>query len=201
MVLLTDVKVGLAGIRFVFSPRFCSRPGLFQSSARRRLLRISFLDGRTWQNGFFNGWDTTTVGVLCSFTVKAGSFGGWMCFGWVERDQKWSELEWFVQWCKKFISIQSRTNRFREGWSTFYILALLDSVLKNIGEACAVLVIYAAQAGTVGVTCFLMLRWRVGALDVAVGQNLRYLIGDGYHMQPRYWAYYSLFSRVFGCSA
>ena len=28
-----------------------------------------------------------------------------------------------------------------------YLLALLDSVLKNIGEACAVLVIYVAQAG------------------------------------------------------
>jgi hypothetical protein len=28
-----------------------------------------------------------------------------------------------------------------------YLLAILDSVLKNIGEACAVLVIYAAQAG------------------------------------------------------
>lgn len=28
-----------------------------------------------------------------------------------------------------------------------YLLAILDSVLKNIGEACAVLVIYAAQVG------------------------------------------------------
>ena len=34
-----------------------------------------------------------------------------------------------------------------QGWSTMYLLAILDSVLKNIGEACAVLVIYAAQAG------------------------------------------------------
>eukprot|EP00438_Fugacium_kawagutii_P011261 Skav224325 [mRNA] locus=scaffold1353:42774:70462:- [translate_table: standard] len=67
------------------------------------ILLISFTDGQTWQNGFFNGWDTTTVGVLASFTVK--------------------------------------------GWSTMYLLAILDSVLKNIGEACAVLVIYAAQAG------------------------------------------------------
>eukprot|EP00434_Breviolum_minutum_P005951 symbB.v1.2.005248.t2/scaffold304.1/size234131/7 len=65
------------------------------------ILMISFADGHTWQNGFFNGWDTTTVGVLASFTVK--------------------------------------------GWSTMYLLALLDSVLKNIGEACAVLVIYVAQ--------------------------------------------------------
>lgn len=65
------------------------------------ILMISFTDGHTWQNGFFNGWDGTTVGVLASFTVK--------------------------------------------GWSTMYLLALLDSVLKNIGEACAVLVIYAAQ--------------------------------------------------------
>ena len=32
--------------------------------------RISFADGHTWQNGFFNGWDSTTVGVLASFTVK-----------------------------------------------------------------------------------------------------------------------------------
>eukprot|EP00439_Symbiodinium_sp_Y106_P085374 s813_g28.t1 len=65
------------------------------------ILVISFLDGKTWQNGFFSGWDPTVCGVLASFTIK--------------------------------------------GWSTFYLLALLDSVLKNIGEACAVLVIYAAQ--------------------------------------------------------
>merc|ERR1719245_2750091 len=32
-----------------------------------------------------------------------------------------------------------------KGWSTMYLLAILDSVLKNIGEAIAVLVIYAAQ--------------------------------------------------------
>lgn len=32
-----------------------------------------------------------------------------------------------------------------KGWSTMYLLAILDSVLKNIGEACAVLVIYLAQ--------------------------------------------------------
>jgi len=32
-----------------------------------------------------------------------------------------------------------------KGWSTMYLLAMLDSVLKNIGEACAVLVIYAMQ--------------------------------------------------------
>lgn len=31
-----------------------------------------------------------------------------------------------------------------------YLLAILDSVLKNIGEACAVLVIYAAQARRAG---------------------------------------------------
>ena len=38
--------------------------------------RISFADGQTWQNGFFSGWDATTVGVLTSFTVKAfGSEG------------------------------------------------------------------------------------------------------------------------------
>ena len=35
-----------------------------------------------------------------------------------------------------------------------YLLALLDSVLKNIGEACAVLVIYVAQAGWVGSSMF-----------------------------------------------
>jgi len=32
-----------------------------------------------------------------------------------------------------------------KGWSTMYLLAILDSVLKNIGEASAVLVIYIAQ--------------------------------------------------------
>eukprot|EP00929_Paragymnodinium_shiwhaense_P108267 TRINITY_DN74599_c0_g1_i1.p1 TRINITY_DN74599_c0_g1~~TRINITY_DN74599_c0_g1_i1.p1 ORF type:complete len:346 (-),score=111.31 TRINITY_DN74599_c0_g1_i1:261-1298(-) len=32
-----------------------------------------------------------------------------------------------------------------KGWSTMYLLAVLDSVLKNIGEAVAVLVIYFAQ--------------------------------------------------------
>lgn len=65
------------------------------------ILVISFLDGVTWQRGFFSGWTPATAGVLASFTIK--------------------------------------------GWSTFYILAVLDSVLKNIGEACAVLVIYVAQ--------------------------------------------------------
>merc|ERR1712107_57118 len=32
-----------------------------------------------------------------------------------------------------------------KGWSTMYLLAILDSVTKNIGEAVAVLVIYLAQ--------------------------------------------------------
>jgi len=65
------------------------------------ILVLSFLDGKTWVNGVFYGWDNITVGVLASFTVK--------------------------------------------GWSTMYLLAILDSVLKNIGEASAVLVIYVAQ--------------------------------------------------------
>jgi len=64
------------------------------------ILAISFT-GDTWQNGFFDGWDNTTYGVLASFTVK--------------------------------------------GWSTMYLLAILDSVLKNIGEATSVLVIYFMQ--------------------------------------------------------
>merc|ERR1711933_3023 len=65
------------------------------------ILVISFLDGKTWQNGFFSGWNGVTVGVLTSFTVK--------------------------------------------GWSTMYLLAILDSALKNIGEATSVLVIYFMQ--------------------------------------------------------
>merc|ERR1712066_288522 len=73
----------------------------FKCSWFLTILVISFMDGKTWQNGFFTGWNGVTVGVLTSFTVK--------------------------------------------GWSTMYLLAILDSVLKNIGEASAVLVIYAAQ--------------------------------------------------------
>jgi len=65
------------------------------------ILVLSFMDGKTWQNAFFTGWDNTTVAVLSSFTVK--------------------------------------------GWSTMYLLAILDSVLKNIGEATSVLVIYFMQ--------------------------------------------------------
>merc|ERR1712032_920078 len=65
------------------------------------ILALSFADGKTWQNGFFSGWNGVTYGVLASFTVK--------------------------------------------GWSTMYLLAILDSVLKNIGEASAVLVIYFMQ--------------------------------------------------------
>merc|ERR1711920_285592 len=65
------------------------------------ILALSFVDGKTWQNGFFTGWNATTVGVLASFTVK--------------------------------------------GWSTMYLLAISDSVLKNIGEAVSVLVIYFMQ--------------------------------------------------------
>merc|ERR1712032_1525137 len=59
------------------------------------------MDGKTWQNGFFTGWNGITVGVLASFTVK--------------------------------------------GWTSLYLLAILDSVLKNIGEAIAVLVLYIMQ--------------------------------------------------------
>merc|ERR1712190_547546 len=66
------------------------------------ILVLSFLDGKTWQNGFFTGWNATTVGVLTSFTVK--------------------------------------------GWSTMYLLAILDSVLKNIGEATSVVVIFSVTA-------------------------------------------------------
>merc|ERR1719203_586074 len=65
------------------------------------ILALSFTDGKTWQNGFFTGWNGLTVSVLASFTVK--------------------------------------------GWSTMYLLAILDSVLKNIGEASSVLVIYFMQ--------------------------------------------------------
>ena len=40
------------------------------------ILVISFLDGHTWQNGFFSGWDGTVCGVLASFTIKAGATQG-----------------------------------------------------------------------------------------------------------------------------
>merc|ERR1719357_672334 len=73
----------------------------FKISWITTILILSFTDGKTWQNGFFNGWTGMTVGVLTSFTVK--------------------------------------------GWSTMYLLAILDSVLKNIGEAVSVLVIYFMQ--------------------------------------------------------
>lgn len=62
------------------------------------ILIISFADGTTWQEGFFNAWTPAACGVFTSFIVKC--------------------------------------------WSTMAILSLLDSVLKNIGEASAVLVIY-----------------------------------------------------------
>lgn len=73
----------------------------FKCSWFATILVLTFVDGQTWQNGFFTGWSTITIGVLASFIVK--------------------------------------------GWSTMYLLAILDSVLKNIGEATAVLVIYIAQ--------------------------------------------------------
>lgn len=62
---------------------------------------IALTDGKTFQNGFFNGWNGAVVGVWASFTIK--------------------------------------------NWCTNYILAILDSLLKNIGEAVAVLVIYFMQ--------------------------------------------------------
>lgn len=65
------------------------------------ILVMSFADGHTWQDGFFNGWTPEVGGVFVSFIVKC--------------------------------------------WSTMAILSLLDSVLKNIGEATAVLVIYFMQ--------------------------------------------------------
>merc|ERR1712139_671308 len=64
-------------------------------------LTMCLTDGKTFQNGFFTGWDATVVGVFASFTMK--------------------------------------------NWCTNYILAILDSLLKNIGEAVAVLVIYFMQ--------------------------------------------------------
>merc|ERR1711953_314901 len=64
-------------------------------------LLIALTDGKTFQNGFFNGWNGATVAVWGSFTLK--------------------------------------------NWCTNYILAILDSLLKNIGEAVAVLVIYLMQ--------------------------------------------------------
>lgn len=64
-------------------------------------LIIALTDGKTFQNGFFNGWNGAVVGVWASFTLK--------------------------------------------NWCTNYILAILDSLLKNIGEAVAVLVIYVMQ--------------------------------------------------------
>merc|ERR1711988_656420 len=64
-------------------------------------IAIALTDGKTFQNGFFNGWDGAVVGVWASFTLK--------------------------------------------NWCTNYILAILDSLLKNIGEAVAVLVIYIMQ--------------------------------------------------------
>jgi len=73
----------------------------FKMSWFLTILALSFTDGKTWQNGFFTGWNVTVAGVLVSFTVK--------------------------------------------GWSTLYLLAILDSVLKNIGEAVSVLVIYFMQ--------------------------------------------------------
>jgi len=65
------------------------------------ILAISFTDGVTWQQGFFNGWTPAVAMVFASFVVKC--------------------------------------------WSTMAILSALDSVLKNIGEASAVLVIYFMQ--------------------------------------------------------
>merc|ERR1712139_729872 len=64
-------------------------------------LLMAFSDGKTFQNGFFSGWNGAVVGVFASFTLK--------------------------------------------NWCTNYILAILDSLLKNIGEAVAVLVIYLMQ--------------------------------------------------------
>merc|ERR1719262_1181547 len=51
-----------------------------------------------WTDGFFSGWDMSTVAVTASFIIKSVS--------------------------------------------TLYIVALLDSILKNIAEAFSVLVIY-----------------------------------------------------------
>jgi len=65
------------------------------------IFALTFVDGKTWQQGFFTGWTAPVIGTFASFTVK--------------------------------------------GWSTLYLLAILDSVLKNIGEAVSVLVIYVMQ--------------------------------------------------------
>jgi len=66
-------------------------------------LMLSFTEPDTWSNGFFDGWNTITMGVSMSFVVKA--------------------------------------------LGSLYLLKSLDSLLKNIGEAVAVLVIYALEVG------------------------------------------------------
>lgn len=62
------------------------------------LVLTLLFDRNVREDGFWNGWDSRTVVVACSWVFK--------------------------------------------GWSTFVVLKSLDSVLKNIGEAVAILVIY-----------------------------------------------------------
>jgi len=46
----------------------------------------------------------------------------------------------FYEW--KPVTVAALVSFTVKGWSTMYLLAILDSMLKNIGEACSVLVIY-----------------------------------------------------------
>merc|ERR1712039_950957 len=58
-------------------------------------------------------------------------------------DGKTWQQGFFTGWSG--VTIGVLTSFTVKGWSTMYLLAILDSVLKNIGEATSVLVIYFMQ--------------------------------------------------------
>jgi len=104
-------KVGISCLAAVllekYSKEFRAKHGkqpVYVQAIQQRLSRLLVLtllvlmEGKAWQNGFFGGWNSWTVGVALTHMMKA--------------------------------------------WSTVYLLVYLDAVLKNIGEAVAVLATY-----------------------------------------------------------
>merc|ERR1719203_211384 len=61
----------------------------------------------------------------------------------LDWDNSWKDGGVFKNWNQATVMVL--VSFTVKGWATMYLLAILDSVLKNIGEAVSVLVIYFMQ--------------------------------------------------------
>eukprot|EP00428_Durinskia_dybowskii_P049385 CAMPEP_0170353138 /NCGR_PEP_ID=MMETSP0116_2-20130129/77886_1 /TAXON_ID=400756 /ORGANISM="Durinskia baltica, Strain CSIRO CS-38" /LENGTH=346 /DNA_ID=CAMNT_0010607075 /DNA_START=75 /DNA_END=1115 /DNA_ORIENTATION=+ len=133
-VALTVLKVMVSCFCAVLADKYmkdCNSDPIYMQLVRFKiawvitLLGISLFRGTTWQQmqlvRFKIAWVITLLGISLfrGSTWQQGMF------------HDWNQYTAFA--AASFII---------KGWSTLYLLAILDSMLKNIGEACTVLVTY-----------------------------------------------------------